>query len=1093
MRFLSPILAAIAALFVLAPAASAQSFLDEYLNNMRLDQATPPRPKDAARLAQQKLVAGHVFGQTFITGPGVTEIRQISIDVPLANPEWGEGTSLVMSLYDGPEKGKKFAEFEMKYEWREWEDMKMAFPFSVPAEPGHTYYFELEPRGGDGRIGAVLTASADYPGGRAYIDGKPQDFDFVFVTAVGVKWDRDQSYAQQFAKINLELPGLAKVKEAVAARNWDTAAKELVAHFESRGDLLDLVPVPAGGRKPEWDREAAELAANMSVKDAGGKIVSLGPNWNHSRWWDTRGGVGLTREGIRKHLAAGYVGTGDEKYAIAWTNLLKAVFTDLPSPIKAGVIPPDAKDISPVPAGGIEGGSMWAGLSTAARIRHGFWYYKSFAKSPNFPWDVRAAFIMNMVDMAEVLAVQKGGGNWADQMNVGLFDFGTGFPEFARAKELAQKGFDGLVSNMRDTLLPDGSIGESGGYQFLVLNTYLGAIHDAKAAGLDVPADVYARMRRALRFHLLSVLPDGNRPCFGDALAADMRPLLRKGYDELGGQGLLWQASDGEDGAQPVETSVEFPYSNYYVMRSAWTPDALYLCLKNGRYTAHGHFDSLGFVIHALGNPMIVDPGVYIYGTKDTIRIQSTPSHSTVCVDGANLANGGGPNQFFAGRSADYLNARGPEYQGLPRSIFTERRVVFIKPDYWVFSDVVRGSGEHRVDSRFHFANTKAVLDQSTQTAVTTYEQGGNMAIIPVAAGSISSAMENADTAFVHEKLEPALILKQSAKRTLPIRLDNVLYPFAGASADAKVSSLAVTRGAGPGVSGVRVDTSRGTDLVVFTDSAMGSASFADGVTAKAQSATIRLDNSSKTKSFSWLWGARLSHGKQVLAESRQPVSGLDVVYEADTVYVTAKDPDQSLRIAAFGASKVATNGGDPRPVVAQDGMLAPFAQLPPNASVIVDNEARGFAMERQIKGSSVGGDDQIGFNYYWGHVSPGRNSLMTYTPSLPRATGLYEVSVFVPTFRLFECTKDARYAVTFRAGGKFALPVDRRARVLSCDAASGRMELSVDQAAARGTWVSLGCYELGQGTASRVEISGNSSEAGSVVLADAVRWTRAQ
>src|SRR5256885_12545900 len=97
--------------------------------------------------------------------------------------------------------------------------------------------------------------------------------------------------------------------------------------------------------------------------------------------WRSRGGVGLTRTGLRGLLATAYAQTHDEKYARAWDAMLRFQFEDLPSPLRAGVIPPDAQDIAPIGEPGIGGGSMWASLSIGARMMHAFAYYRAFRNS----------------------------------------------------------------------------------------------------------------------------------------------------------------------------------------------------------------------------------------------------------------------------------------------------------------------------------------------------------------------------------------------------------------------------------------------------------------------------------------------------------------------------------------------------------------------------------------------------------------------------------------------------------------------------------------------------------------------------------------
>lgn len=919
-RILTSALAALSITTLCITGSLAQTFLDTYLNNLKLDQQSPGRSKDNASRFLKRNVR---FGQTFVTGPDVVEICQIAVQSPHSNPDWSKDTALVLTLYDSPARTQKLAEFAMLYEWRSWEDMTIVFPVNSKVQPGRAYYFELTSAGGDGQIGPIMLAKGDYPHGQAYIDGVPQDFDFVFQTYVRTTWDRDKAYREAFSKLNLDYPGLEAVKAAVERKQWEQAAKAMVAYFENRPAFREFKE-QFKNRTPT-DLSVADLAAEMKVKDVDGNIISLGPNWNHLRWWPTRGGVGLTRDGIRKYLAQGYACTKDRKYAVAWNELIKAVLTDLPSPLKSGVVPQGSKDISPIFPGGIAGGSMWAGLAIGARLAHEFYYYAAFADSPDFTWDVRAAFIFNLADMADVLAIQKGGGNWATQMYDHLFYFSTEFPEFAKSKEYAALAFDGLVNNMRETLFPDGPIGESAGYQLMVHSRYVELIERARKLNLDIPADLVRNIEKAIEFHMYTIRPDGKRPPFGDALADDPRPLIKAGAKEFNRKDMLWVATNGAEGVQPEKTSVEFPYSNYFVMRSDWTPEARYLVLKNGRYTAHGHFDSLGFELCAFGNPIFVDPGVYIYGTPETIKLMSTASHNTISVDGANLQNGGGPNQFFAGQGIDYLCAVGPRYQGLEDSIYPLRRVAFLKPDYWVLSDIVFGYGEHVIDSRFHYANTNVSLDHKTQIAVTRYKQGGNLALIPVDTTGVSSTLDKGYTAYVHEKMEPALILHRSARTKLPFRMDNVAYPFKDNSIDATVTALSPMVEHGVEASGIKVRTRKGIDYVVFTSGPKDKIAFRDAdIRLQGQFGCVRIDEAGVVKGFALVYGTELQFGS-VLASASQQVSGIDVIYDRDTVRITAREENPSLRIAALGRTKFSVNGGLPRTITLQGGMFQPF------------------------------------------------------------------------------------------------------------------------------------------------------------------------
>ncbi len=529
--------------------------------------------------------------------------------------------------------------------------------------------------------------------------------------------------------------------------------------------------------------------------------------------------------------------------------------------------------------------------------------------------------------MADVLAIQKAGGNWTTQMFDHLFYFGTEFPEYARSKEYAKLAFEGLQANMRETLQPDGPIGESAGYQMMVHNQYLDVMERARMLGLVIPEDLTAKVETALAFHMYTVQPDGFRPPFGDALGDDARPLLKRGAKEFGRQDMLWVATGGAEGAPPERLSVDFPHSGYYVMRSDWTPQARYLVLRNGRYTAHGHFDALSFVMNAYGNPLIVDPGIYIYGTPDAVRLISTKSHSTISVDDANLGNGGGPTLFVTAPGIDFLNAEGPGYQGLDKSIRPVRRVVFLKPDYWVISDVVYGQGKHQVDSRWHFADMAAALDSDTQVAVTTHKEGGNLALIPAGGAILTASMDNADTAYVHEKLEPALMLRRSVKADLPLRMDTVAYPFVGETPDASVSAIAPSPGSTIETSGIRITTRGGTDTVIFTQAPESEASFAGGaLRLNGQFACIRKTSDGAVRGFAWAQSRRLEDGT-LLAECENTVRSLDVSYDGDLVRLTVSGIQPSLHMAAHGCRRVSINGSEPTEIRAVNGFFRPFGE----------------------------------------------------------------------------------------------------------------------------------------------------------------------
>jgi len=296
----------------------------------------------------------------------------------------------------------------------------------------------------------------------------------------------------------------------------------------------------------------------------------------------------------------------------------------------------------------------------------------------------------------------------------------------------------------------------------------------------------------------------------------------------------------------------------------------------------------------------------------------------------------------------------------------------------------------------------------------------------------------------------------------------------------------------GPGIDGLKIQTAKGADYVIFGESANARAVFAnDKPTTRAQCAVVRTDANGSVRGFALIWGSEVTFGR-ALAHSDRPVAGLDVTYRNNVVTVVAKDAGRSLRVAALGCKAYSANGGPTVPIRTEGDMFRPFADIDDGA-VVVDNESASFRVEGQTKGGSVGGDGEVGFTYHWSHVSPGRTGRFEYAADLPKA-GLWEVSVFVPRFRLTELTTAARCEVRFRPSGRWARPTDPLVGLIDTSRArDGLVTAEVNMAAGAGGWASLGIYEFGAGSQAHAALLCDAAVGGPVVVADAVKWTLRQ
>lgn len=891
----------VACLVFVVSGVQAGPVLDRLLNPMKEDLSN-----GGFDLHHYKTVtSNNPIGQTFITAPDTVEITRIAVAVCGWHESWTEDEILKLTLWDSPARVEKIGEAEMKYSWREWEGQVMMFTLNAPVKPDTEYYFELTSRGGDGEIVGIYLGEA-YKSGSGYEAGKQVEDSIYFQIHGRRAFDRDAVYSDRFSQWNLDYPGMEKVKAAVQAKDWDKAVDELIAYEESRPELVD----PARGkphRNPSYDPSYSDLVMDMKIKDDKGNIIDLGPNWNHYRSWRTRGGVGLTRTGIMKHLAGAYSNTADEKYATGFNDLVASMIENQPSPLRAGVMPADTMGWDAAPWCGIAGGSMWSALGVGARMNQMWYFYSQVVDSPNFTRDVRAAMIFNMVDQAEVLSRMSGGGNWEAQMSTALYEIAERHPELAKSPQWFEQGINTLYANLMETCYPDGPIQEpTSNYHCLVVNRFTRTVLKCKELGIPIDPRHEKRVEKSLEFVMYATRPDWNMRASGDSWGpTDGTELLLRMMDYYSREDFRYVGSKGKEGRAPLAASVPFPYGGWYIMRSNWTPDALYLNIFNGKDKGHGHADALSLDLYAYGSSLIIDPGCYIYGTSEQGKISRTESHSTVQVDGAETAREKGQTTWADMRTLDYFNGTNAGYHGVDGVTHT-RKIAFLKPDYWVMSDTVNGSGEHDVASRMMFLPGDVTLDPVTRACHTNMD-GGNLLISPLPGNDL--AAEIYEYQFPEKGLPPAPALKYMARAQLPLTIDTVLIPYKGKN-QPRVNAQQLTENF------YKVTGDFGTDYICFGNTTSPEVSFA------GEAAVIRCEGK-QIKSVALVNGSSLTVNGVNIVASGHTYEKLELIYNEDTMTVISSLPQPWLQVATLGTRYMRVGCNDVRPVVAD--IMCPF------------------------------------------------------------------------------------------------------------------------------------------------------------------------
>ena len=415
---------------------------------------------------------------------------------------------------------------------------------------------------------------------------------------------------------------------------------------------------------------------------------------------------------------------------------------------------------------------------------------------------------------------------------LGLFYAGVLFPELAEAARWRKTGRQILIDEARRQIFDDGVYFEQATcYQRYTVDFYLQFLILARRNDVPVPAEVSRTVEKMLGFLLAVTGPDGRMPSIGDADGGWLLPMTRRGPADVRGtfavaaawfgrSDLLWAAGGpapevlwllGAQGWNRLRTmepsppaarpSTLFPEGGYAVMRSDWSSRAHHLILDVGplgcRVTgAHGHADLLSLQVSAFGEPYIVDPGTYCYTPDRELRnyFRGTSAHSTVMVDGLPQAEPAGPftwrsrpaasvRNWMSTDTFDYVDASHEGYASLPDAVMHRRRVLFVKPYFWVVVDDLTGRAEHDLDLRFQFAPGRAELRGESWVAASAKRgEGLWVGIFSAAALSVRLVEGESDppqgwVSGHYGRRQPAPMAVWHSRAQLPARIVTLLMP----------------------------------------------------------------------------------------------------------------------------------------------------------------------------------------------------------------------------------------------------------------------------------------------------------------------------
>ncbi len=332
-----------------------------------------------------------------------------------------------------------------------------------------------------------------------------------------------------------------------------------------------------------------------------------------------------------------------------------------------------------------------------------------------------------------------------------LFIAGSVFREFPPAEAWRRFATATLVKEMARQVSDEGVYGEASSYYHCyAADFYLEVLCLARSNRIPLPEWMWSRLEQMLEFVMHISRPDGSIPLIGDDDGGRALTLSSEEYRSFGdglssGAALFsrpdfkyqagffreqslwllgagaWQIFSDLPRQASLELGRSYMDSGYFIQRSGWSGQDTHIvfdCGGLGKPThAHAHADALSLTLFSQGREILIDPATFVYNAANEWRnyFRSTRAHNTVVVDNESQSQPGasfswkrearvGVRDAFRLADIEYVDAEHDGYAALKNPITHRRRLIYVRPHYWIVLDELRGMGTHDFEFLYHFA-----------------------------------------------------------------------------------------------------------------------------------------------------------------------------------------------------------------------------------------------------------------------------------------------------------------------------------------------------------------------------------------------------
>ena len=468
-----------------------------------------------------------------------------------------------------------------------------------------------------------------------------------------------------------------------------------------------------------------------------------------------------------------------------------------------------------------------------------------------------------------------------------------------------------MEAHIAASFLPDGSYGEGISYHEFDAETLAPmTVALRRAFGIDYfkttrVEDSFAYALYTLTEPTSASLDMGDtHPPAGHGISAlvyqSKNPVLRWYYARFERPSLQHFIFYDDSVAPQSPTDAKLPTSRIFadkgnaVFRTGWGgADEIALLYRTGANFNHHHADQGAFLLTAFGEPLITEAGWSDY-YKDpyyaTFFTQAA-GHNTILVDG-NPESQTIPDtpQFKAlddypritdSITSEFYDGVGSELSSVYQNRLARymRRIVFVKPHYFVVFDDLKANGKPaQFDFLLHLPN-RADIKTEELTAIYNGEKA-SLAVRSFAPGGAKLSIENGRIPYpVFSARTPAVTPAQPAyldfKTTKPLGEAQFLTAIVPAKTESAARNLIgqMTEITGENLKGIRVTRGSEIDSIMFRAGAGNALAMRQGDWLADASVLTVTESANNLKMFAVQIARVLRRGKQILFSSESPMS----------------------------------------------------------------------------------------------------------------------------------------------------------------------------------------------------------------------------